>query len=179
LLRLRLVRTGCTNKQTFRIVVADHHKAVKKKFVETLGYYLPTQDPKVLEFNEERVKYWISKGAKPTDTTASLFKNQGIDGMDAFIEPRDKKRKKKAEIKAEAKGEGKEKKEGGEAPKEEAPKEEAKKEEAPKEENKEEKPAEEAAPKEEAKAETPKEEPKKEDAPKEEAKEEAPAEESK
>jgi len=173
LLRIRLVKTGSKNKKTYRIAVADHHQAVKKKNIEILGYYLPTQDPKTLEYDEERVKYWISKGAKPTDTMATLFKSKGMADMDQYIEPRDKKRMKKADMKKKEKEEGKgEKKapEGGkeETPKEEAPKEEAK--EAPKEEPKKEEAKSEEAPKDAPKEDAPEEEASKEDPKKEEPK---------
>jgi len=96
-LRIRLSRTGKTNQPYYRIVVAEHSAAVKGRYNEILGHYIPLQKPKKLEFNEERIKYWISKGAKPTDTVASLLKNSGVAGMEPYIEPRDKKHKKKGE----------------------------------------------------------------------------------
>jgi small subunit ribosomal protein S16 len=108
LLRIRLVKTGSRNKKTFRVVVAEQERAVKKQCIEILGYFLPTQNPPVLEVKLDRVKYWISKGAIPSDTTACLFKSKGMEGMEKYIvEPRDKKRVKKSEAG----------KEGGEQPK--------------------------------------------------------------
>ena len=90
-------RTGKTNQPYYRIVVAEHSAAVKGKYNEILGHYVPLQKPKKLEFNEERIRYWISKGAKPSDTVASLLKNSGVAGMEIYIEPRNKKKKKKGE----------------------------------------------------------------------------------
>lgn len=99
LLRIRLVKTGSRNKKTYRIVVAEKQRAVKKKYIEFLGYYIPTRDPKTLEIKADRIKYWISKGAQPSDSTAVLFKTKGIEGMEKFmVKPRDKKRLKKSEI---------------------------------------------------------------------------------
>lgn len=45
----------------------------------------------------EAVKKWISQGAQPSDTAAVLFKKQGMEGMEKFIEPRNKKHKSKSE----------------------------------------------------------------------------------
>lgn len=105
MLRIRLSRTGRKNYPAYRIVVAEHSAPIKGKFIEIVGHYIPNREPKVLEYDEKKIRQWISKGAKPTDTVASLLKNAGVSGMDAYIEPKDKKRKKKKEMKAEAKGE--------------------------------------------------------------------------
>ncbi|MGL5831108.1 MAG: 30S ribosomal protein S16 [Candidatus Altimarinota bacterium] len=85
MLRIRLTRTGKTAQKSFRIVVADHHKAVKRKNLEVLGHYLPTRAPKVLEFNIERIQYWISKGAQPSESVASLLKKNGVKDMEKYI----------------------------------------------------------------------------------------------
>lgn len=157
MLKIRLSRTGRKNYPSYRIVVAEHSAPIKGKFIEILGHYIPNRDPKVLEYDEKKIREWISKGAKPTDTVASLLKNAGVTGMEAYIEPRDKKRKPKKEVEEEAPAaapaapaEG-----GGEAPKEEA---------APAEEEPKEEPKEEEKPAEETPAEESKEEEKKEDA---------------
>jgi len=169
LLRIRLTRTGKKRQPSYRIVVAEHTAPIKGRYVELVGYYNQSRKPRELEVDQDRVKHWISVGAKPTDTVAGLLKSLGMDGMDKYIEPRNKKRKKKKETPEETGG--------GSAEVSEAPAEEAK-EEAPAEETKEEAPAEEAkeeAPAEEAKEEAPAEETK-DEAPAEEAKDEAPAE---
>lgn len=98
MLRIRLSRTGRKNYPSYRIVVAEHARPVKGKFIEILGHYIPNRDPKVFEYDEKKIREWISKGAKPTDTVASLLKNAGVTGMEKYIEPRDKKRKKKKEV---------------------------------------------------------------------------------
>jgi len=95
-LRIRLTRTGKAGQPSFRIVVAEHSKPVKGKFIEVLGYYLPIRNPKEFKFNQDRISYWISKGAKPSDTLATLLKQHGMEGMDGFITYRtDLKAKKK------------------------------------------------------------------------------------
>lgn len=95
MLKIRLSRTGRTNYPSYRIVVAEHSDAVKGKFIEILGHYIPNRDPKVLEYDEKKIREWIDKGAKPSDTVASLLKNAGVTGLEKYINPRNKKRKKK------------------------------------------------------------------------------------
>jgi len=112
LLKIRLSRTGKKSQPSFRLVLAEHTNAVKGKYKELLGHYVPSVDPKIFEFKKERIEYWISKGAQPSDTVASLLKRAGMPKMEKFIAPRNKKRKKK-------KG-GDEPEEKAEAPKEEA-----------------------------------------------------------
>lgn len=97
MLRIRLSRTGRKNYPSYRIVVAEHARPVKGKFIDVLGHYIPIRDPKVLEFDQEKIREWISKGAKPSDTVASLLKNAGMTGLEKYIEPKDKKKKKKKE----------------------------------------------------------------------------------
>ncbi|MCA9373870.1 30S ribosomal protein S16 [Candidatus Peregrinibacteria bacterium] len=152
MLRIRLTRTGKKGQPSYRVVVAEKSKAVKRKYLELLGHYLPAVQPKKVELNKERIEYWISKGAQPTDTAAALFKSQGMDGMEKFMEPRNKKKKKKGEqpeeeaAPAAAPAPAASADAPAAAPTEEAKSEEPAKEEAPAEEPKaEEKPAEEEA----------------------------------
>lgn len=106
MLRIRFSRTGKPRQPSFRIVVAEHSAPVKGRNIEIVGNYAPSRNPKITTINKERVAYWISRGAIPTDATASLFKKEGIPGMEKYLEPRDKKRKSKAEKKAEAESSG-------------------------------------------------------------------------
>lgn len=166
MLKIRLSRTGKKSQPSFKVVVQEHTAPIKGKFVEELGFYRPAEDPKIFKVNTDRVKYWISVGATPSDTMAVLLKKEGLEGMEKYIAPRDKQRKKKkqsAESKAsgapktekpetaeEGKGETVIKEEEPKA--EEPPKEEEKPAETPKEEPPAEKPTEES-PKEEQKPE--------------------------
>jgi small subunit ribosomal protein S16 len=154
LLKIRLSRIGKKRQPSFRLVVQEHSNAVKGKFIEKLGTYRPTVSPKEFIVDAERVKYWLSQGAQPSDSVAVLLKNEGLEKMEKYIAPRDKKKKKKKEVEptvaSEASDNSEDKKEEkaetpAPAPTEE-PKEESKKEETPAEE----KPAEEPAPAEEA-----------------------------
>ncbi len=85
MLRIRLSRTGKTKQESFRIVVAPHTDAVKGKYLELLGHYVPAENPKKFDIKKERVEYWISKGAKPSETMAVLLKKHGFANMDKYI----------------------------------------------------------------------------------------------
>lgn len=95
MLKIRFTRTGKTQQESFRIVVAEHSRSVKGKYLELLGNYKPATKPKEFVIQKERVEYWISKGAKPTDSVASLLKQKGFANMDQFISARNKQRKNK------------------------------------------------------------------------------------
>lgn len=98
MLKIRLSRTGRKNFPSYRIVVAEHSAPIKGKFLEVLGHYIPSREPKVFEYDEKKIREWISKGAKPTDTVAALLKRNGVSGMEIFMEPRNKKRKSKKAV---------------------------------------------------------------------------------
>ena len=79
--KLRLKRFGRMNHPTYRVVVADVRAPRDGRIIETLGYYLP-KAPKHVEqvkLNDERVGYWLSVGAQPTETVRSLVAKAGIE----------------------------------------------------------------------------------------------------
>lgn len=78
MLRIRLRRTGARNNPAYRLVVADGNSPRDGRFIETLGHYLPTREPAVVEINEERAKHWLQNGARPSETVASLLKSKGL-----------------------------------------------------------------------------------------------------
>ncbi|HVW67108.1 MAG TPA: 30S ribosomal protein S16 [Candidatus Peribacteraceae bacterium] len=96
MLVIRLQRTGRKNLATYRIVAADKARPVKGKFLEILGHYLPARKDPVWQVNQERVTYWVSKGAIPSDTVARLLKKNGVKDMEKFIQRYTKQRSKKA-----------------------------------------------------------------------------------
>ena len=67
-------RVGAKNNPIFRIVVADSRSPRDGKFIEELGTYQPTKKSDNFKVDMERAKYWISKGAQPTDTVRRLIK---------------------------------------------------------------------------------------------------------
>ena len=78
MLRIRLTRVGKKNSPAYRVVVADHRRAVKRKFIEILGHYNPTTNPKELVIDKEKSLHWISQGAQPSDTVNNLMCDLGI-----------------------------------------------------------------------------------------------------
>ena len=72
--KIRLARHGAKKKPFYRIVVADSESPRDGRFIETVGTYDPLKQPAAVNIKEERVKYWLSQGAKPTDTVRSLIK---------------------------------------------------------------------------------------------------------
>lgn len=77
MLKIRLQRVGRTNDPAFRVVVTDSKKAAKKSgYVEILGSYNARHGKP--EIKADRVKYWMSVGAKPSDTVNNLLINEKI-----------------------------------------------------------------------------------------------------
>ena len=58
----------------YRVVVADSRSPRDGRFIEELGVYDPMAEGNKLNLDVERVKYWISQGAQPTDTVRGLLK---------------------------------------------------------------------------------------------------------
>ncbi len=96
MLVIRLQRTGRENLPTYRVVVAEHQKPVKGKFLEIVGHYLPARDPVVFEHDDAKIQEWIKKGAIPSDTVARLLRKSGMKNMDKYIQRYVKRRSKKA-----------------------------------------------------------------------------------
>lgn len=71
---IRLKRFGTKKKVHWRVVVADVKMPRDGRFIETVGYYDPRSNPARIELKMERIKDWMSKGAKPTETVRSLLK---------------------------------------------------------------------------------------------------------
>ena len=76
--KIRLARYGAKKKPFYRIVVADIESPRNGKYLEKVGTYDPLQDPAKVSLENERIQYWIEKGAIPTDTVKSLLKKEGF-----------------------------------------------------------------------------------------------------
>jgi small subunit ribosomal protein S16 len=87
MVRIRLRRTGAKNNPTFRIIVADQRAPRDGAFIETIGHYLPTRQPHVLEINEAKAREWLGKGAQPSDTARNLLQQKGILTAEGKIAP--------------------------------------------------------------------------------------------
>ena len=76
--KIRLARYGVKKNPFYRIVAADSESPRDGKYLENIGTYNPMQDPAVVTFKQERIRYWMDKGAIPTDTVRSLIKKEGL-----------------------------------------------------------------------------------------------------
>ncbi|PIS34722.1 MAG: 30S ribosomal protein S16 [Parcubacteria group bacterium CG08_land_8_20_14_0_20_43_9] len=81
MLSIRFSRQGKLHQPTYKIVVTEKTRSPKSgKFIEQLGSYNPLTKEK--QINAERIKYWISKGAQPSDTVHNLLvRNKIIEGV--------------------------------------------------------------------------------------------------
>src|SRR3989344_3887833 len=77
MLKIRMQRTGRINTPSYRIVVVEHTESPKTgNVVEKVGTYNPKTKERVLD--AERIKYWMSVGAKPSDTVHNMLVSLGI-----------------------------------------------------------------------------------------------------
>lgn len=74
MLRIKLARFGKTGQPSYRIVVTEKRDKRDGSYVAQVGFYNPLSTPKDLRFDKALYEEWISKGAQPTDTVASLYK---------------------------------------------------------------------------------------------------------
>ena len=75
--KIRLTRMGKIRAPFYRIVVMDSRTRRDGKAKEKLGIYQPTHEPSVVEIDSERVQYWLSVGAQPTEQVQALLKLTG------------------------------------------------------------------------------------------------------
>jgi small subunit ribosomal protein S16 len=73
-LRIRLARYGAKKRPFYRLVVTNSEAPRDGKFLEIVGTYDPRQEPAAVTVKEDLLSLWLSRGAKPTDTVASLLK---------------------------------------------------------------------------------------------------------
>jgi len=66
---------GATKSPFYRVVVKEKRSKRDGAYLENLGTYDPKQDPAEVNLKHERIQYWISVGAQPTETVQSLIKN--------------------------------------------------------------------------------------------------------
>ena len=78
--KIRLKKMGRKNRPFYRVVAADARSKRSGKEIEVLGHYDPlvAEKDKQVVLNRDRVQYWLSVGAQPTDTVAGMLKRAGI-----------------------------------------------------------------------------------------------------
>ena len=79
MVKIRLRRDGAKKAPYYTMVVADSRYPMDGRFIEKVGTYNPMTADKELNLDAEKIKEWIKKGAKPTDTAKALIEKAGID----------------------------------------------------------------------------------------------------
>ncbi len=69
---IRLRQQGRTNRQTYRVVVADSRSPRDGKYIEMLGWYNPFQEENNAKIDADRLNYWIGQGARVTDQVEQI-----------------------------------------------------------------------------------------------------------
>jgi len=75
--KIRLKRVGKTKAPSYRVVVADSRSPRDGRIIENIGWYNPLVEPSAIHIDEEKAFKWLSVGAQPTDSVASLLKRTG------------------------------------------------------------------------------------------------------
>lgn len=76
--RIRLRRMGAKKRPFYRLVVADSRSPRDGRFIEEIGYYDPQAEPAVVHVDEERARYWLARGAEPSQTARALLSKTGL-----------------------------------------------------------------------------------------------------
>jgi small subunit ribosomal protein S16 len=73
---IRLSRGGSKKRPFYHIVAADHRKPRDGRYIERLGFYNPLAKggEETLRVDLDRINYWVSQGAQPSDRVNTLIK---------------------------------------------------------------------------------------------------------
>ncbi len=76
---IRLARGGAKNRPFYHVVVTDSRNSRDGRYIERLGFFNPLArgNEERLRLDSERIEYWRSKGAQPSERVASLIKEAG------------------------------------------------------------------------------------------------------
>src|ERR1700754_2185527 len=75
--KIRLLRMGKIRNPQYRIVVADSRTKRDGRAIEYVGIYQPKEDPSVIQVKSERVQYWLSVGAQPSEAVQRILEKTG------------------------------------------------------------------------------------------------------
>src|SRR5258708_30854486 len=73
----KVTRMGMKKQPTYRVVIQEQRSKRDGKFIENLGLYDPRQNPPLVQLKADRVNYWLTVGATPTDSVGRLLKMAG------------------------------------------------------------------------------------------------------
>lgn len=89
-LKIRLSRGGSKKRPFYRVVIADSRSPRDGRFIEKVGTYnplLPKDSEERIKIDEERIKHWLSVGARPTDRVHRFLDTAGLLKRDARNNP--------------------------------------------------------------------------------------------
>ncbi|GJQ28546.1 MAG: hypothetical protein HBSAPP03_04300 [Phycisphaerae bacterium] len=114
MVRLRMQRLGRKNRPYYRIGAAEKRTRRNGPLIELLGTYDPLEKDaaKQITLNAERVKYWLGKGAQPSDTVRDMLAKRGLIDVKAWESARTQDKKDLADRLAKAPAEKKDEKKG-------------------------------------------------------------------
>jgi small subunit ribosomal protein S16 len=75
---MRLTRVGGKKDPQWRVVVADRRSPRDGRFIEVVGRYNPQTEPSTITLKEDRIRYWLERGAQASEPVQKLLKTQGI-----------------------------------------------------------------------------------------------------
>ena len=76
MLMIRLARVGARKQPYYRVVVIEKDRARNGRSVEVVGTYNPRTNPASVDLKLERIEYWKSRGAQPSDRVAKLLQSR-------------------------------------------------------------------------------------------------------
>lgn len=76
--RIRLTRTGATRRPSYRVVAIESRRPRDGRALEILGTYDPLTDPATVRLEEDRIRQWMAKGAKPSDAVMRVMRQAGM-----------------------------------------------------------------------------------------------------
>lgn len=74
MVKIRLARHGAKKRPYYRVIVCDSRCPRDGKFIDEVGRYNPLAEPKMVQFDEEKMEKWLGNGAQMTDTVERLYK---------------------------------------------------------------------------------------------------------
>lgn len=74
MVKIRFTQTGTTNRKTYRLIAIEEGKRRDGDAIEILGFFNPLTKPPQVNVKNDRIAYWIGKGAQPTESVKKLLK---------------------------------------------------------------------------------------------------------
>ena len=100
--KIRLKRLGKIREPYYRVVIADSRTKRDGRAIEEIGKYHPKLEPSLIQIDSERVQYWLSVGAQPTEQVQHLLtitgdwqKFKGLPGTEGTLKTGETKADKK------------------------------------------------------------------------------------